>query len=109
MPFKKGHAGGPGRPEGSKNKNFTNVNCWLEVVWNHLADMQMEQRLEHSWKAINALLPKIPVLPATPGDSVNNVAATLAILESAKASQTLPNAQTFDSSGVTNGNGRTDH
>lgn len=110
MPKKLFEKGNPGRPMGAKNKNYTNVNCWLELIWDRIPKMTFDQQVDNAWKAVNALLPKIPSLPATPGDSVNN-ATILQVLEDQRRSKETLQAQTNavanDSNGVNpeNGNG----
>ena len=73
MAFKKGQSGNPaGRPEGSKNKSFLSANIWLELIW---ADVQAMKPIERQpilkW-AVEQILQKVQVLPATPGDSASN-------------------------------------
>ena len=75
MPFKKGQSGNPaGKLPGTKNKNYLNVNMWLELIWERLPKMTFDQQVANSWRAVDALLPKVPSLPATPGDSAANAA-----------------------------------
>ena len=75
--FKPGEGG---RPPGVKNKNYTNVNCWLELIWERIPEMSFDEQVANAWKAVNALLPKVPVLSASPGDSVSNAQKTAELM-----------------------------
>jgi len=84
MPFKKGAKPGPGRPEGSKNKNYLNLNIWFEMIHDNLLEMPVEQKLQYSFRAAELLLTKVQVLPGTPGDSKTNADQALAELKAAE-------------------------
>lgn len=112
MPFKKGQPPGPGRPEGSKNKNFLVPSMWLELLWNDIQNVDPESRWPKIKWVVEQMMPKVPGIAATPGDSVNN-AAIMAAVEAQARSRALPmlaevppDAPGLDSTGI-NGNGST--
>ena len=80
MTFKKGWQGGPGRPEGSKNKNYLNASLWLEVAWNDMQSQTPEERWPKVKWAVEQILGKVAMLPVTPGDSVSNAIKTAELM-----------------------------
>jgi hypothetical protein len=81
--FQKGKSGNPkGRPEGSKNKNYADISHWL-----HRADQEIElqkdpdKRMKTITWATELIMGKIPVLPATPGDSLSNAIAAQTLVK----------------------------
>jgi hypothetical protein len=89
MPFKKGNSGNPsGRPEGSKNKSYLDPSHWLQR-----ADEEVQKstnpakRMEIVKWATELIMQKVPVLPATPGDSVGNAVAAQALITQAMEDQ----------------------
>ena len=71
--FKKGQGG---RPKGIKNKNYADVSHWLQRA-NQEIDLQKDpdKRMKTITWATELIMGKIPVLPATPGDSLSNAIA----------------------------------
>jgi hypothetical protein len=82
--FEKGWAGGPGRPVGSKNKSYTSLNVWFELIHSTLEELPPEKKLEYGFKAAELLLAKVQTLPGTPGDSRSNADNALAELKAAE-------------------------
>lgn len=81
--FKKGKSGNPkGRPLGTKNKNYADVSHWLMR-----ADFELETEPDRRRKmaiikwATQLIMQKIPVLPATPGDSLSNAIAAQTLVK----------------------------
>lgn len=74
--FGKGNKLGRGRPLGSKNKNYLDASLWLGLA---LQEVEKEEEPEKRMKVITwateLIMAKVPVLPATPGDSVSNAIA----------------------------------
>ena len=108
MAFKKGDPPGPGRPEGSKNKNYMVPSMWLELIWDAIQTMEPSDQIPVAKWAVEQMMPKVPVLPATPGDSTHNAAAALAELEFSRKQapiETPPSAQELDIRGVNGSNG----
>jgi hypothetical protein len=77
--FKKGEGG---RPKGVKNKNYADVSHWLQR-----ADLELESekdpktRMDTIKWATELVMGKIPVLPATPGDSLSNAIAAQTLVK----------------------------
>lgn len=77
--FKKGEGG---RPKGVKNKNYADVSHWLQR-----ADLELETekdpktRMDTIKWATELVMGKIPVLPATPGDSLSNAIAAQTLVK----------------------------
>lgn len=77
--FKKGQGG---RPVGVKNKNYADVSHWLQR-----ADLELETekdpktRMDTIKWATELVMGKIPVLPATPGDSLSNAIAAQTLVK----------------------------
>jgi hypothetical protein len=84
MPFEKGHKGGPGRPLGCKNKSYTNVNAWLEFIYERIEKMDDGQAVQHAFRAAELLMAKIQALPGSPEDSRTNADKALAELKAAE-------------------------
>lgn len=78
--------GNPGRPEGSKNKNCMRPVFWWNMLEECLAETHPDKKIEHIFHALDLLMPKVPALPASPDDSVNNVRALLNDIEPATPS-----------------------
>lgn len=80
--FTKGNKLGKGRPEGSKNKNYADVSHWLHRADLEIATMkdQTERMATIKW-ATELIMQKIPVLPATPGDSLSNAIAAQTLVK----------------------------
>jgi hypothetical protein len=73
MPFQKGFAkAGPGRPQGSKNKNYMNPVYWFNLIQEESEDMSSDKKVEIAFKALDLLMPKVQNLPASPDESVSN-------------------------------------
>lgn len=80
MKFQKGNPGGPGRPEGSKTKNCMNPVFWFNMLDDCLKVFDEKERMPHVFHALELLMPKVPILPASPGDSASNAIRTLELL-----------------------------
>ena len=107
MPFEKGGAPGPGRPEGSKNKNCMMPVFWYNLIEERSKDMTDKEVIEIAFRALNLLMPKVMVVPATPTDSVTNAQLMKAVEERNRLptlNQMPVDAQALDSTGG-NGNG----
>lgn len=75
MAFKKGESGNPsGRPEGSKNKNAMRPIFWWNWFQDEVEKLPEEQRVPQIKWALELMMPKVPALPSSPGDSVHNAA-----------------------------------
>lgn len=78
--YQKGGPPGPGRPKGCKNKSYLDASLWLSLAFALVQDEKdPEKQLPVIKWATELIMQKVPVLPATPGDSVSNavVAQTL--------------------------------
>lgn len=86
--FKKGEGG---RPKGVKNKNYADVSHWL-----HRADLEVEQEKDPKQRqamikwATELIMGKIPVLPATPGDSLSNALAAQTLVKALESDTADP-------------------
>lgn len=98
--FVKGGEPGPGRPEGSKNKNYLDAGLWLSLAWEDAQKQDAEERLPLVKWAVELIMSRLPPVAATPGDSVSNAAIALATLEKARLS--VSGTRRLDSTG---GNG----
>ena len=81
--FKKGESGNPkGRPLGSKNKSYADISHWLQRADQEI-DLQKdpEKRMTTIKWATELIMGKIPVLPATPGDSLSNAIAAQTLVK----------------------------
>lgn len=77
--FKKGEGG---RPKGVKNKNYADVSHWLQRADLEVAsEKDPKIRMDTIKWATELVMGKIPVLPATPGDSVSNAVAAQALVK----------------------------
>lgn len=83
MPFPKGKSGNPtGRPLGSKNKNYLDVSHWLGRADEELQkEDSADKRVAIVKWATELIMQKVPILPATPGDSVSNALESQALLK----------------------------
>lgn len=93
--FTKGNKIGKGRPEGSKNKNYADVSHWL-----HRADLEVDlekdpekRKVIITW-ATELIMGKIPVLPATPGDSLSNAIAAQTLVKALESDTPDPEPAT---------------
>ena len=77
--FKKGQGG---RPPGAKNKNYADISHWLQRADAEI-DLQKdpEKRMVAIKWATELIMQKIPVLPATPGDSLSNAIAAQTLVK----------------------------
>ena len=76
---------GPGRPKGSKDKKWANLEYWYELVINEWSDIKPTDRAWIAMAAFKALLGRSQAV-LTPDESVHNVEkamATLKLLEEA--------------------------
>ena len=109
MRFEKGNKMSPGRPEGSKNKNCMMPVFWYNLIEEKSKNLPDKEVIEIAFRALNLLMPKVLVIPATPNDSVNNATLMAAVEARARALPTgpiiTPDTQGLDSSGVNNGDG----
>jgi len=80
--FAKGNKLGKGRPQGSKNKSYADISHWLERADREI-DLQddPEKRMNTIKWATQLIMSKIPVLPATPGDSLSNAIAAQTLVK----------------------------
>jgi hypothetical protein len=71
-----------GRPEGSKNKTYLDASLWLSLAFEEVLSEEdpKERRAIITW-ATQLIMQKVPVLPATPGDSVDNALAAQNLLK----------------------------
>ncbi len=83
--FKKGGKPGPGRPQGSKTKSYLNASLWLQMAYDDIQDMEPKDRLHVIQWAVEQILAKVQVLPATPGDSVSNGLAAFQLMNGLSA------------------------
>ncbi len=80
--FAKGNKLGKGRPEGSKNKNYADISHWLQRADIEIGKMEDQQERVKTIKwATELIMQKIPVLPATPGDSLSNAIAAQTLVK----------------------------
>ncbi len=77
--FKKGEGG---RPKGVKNKSYADISHWLQRADAEI-DLQKdpEKRMTTIKWATELIMQKIPVLPATPGDSLSNAIAAQTLVK----------------------------
>ena len=86
--FKKGQGG---RPPGAKNKNYADVSHWLMR-----ADIELESEADRRRRmaiirwATQLIMQKIPVLPATPGDSLSNAIAAQTLVKALESDTAEP-------------------
>lgn len=77
--FKKGQGG---RPIGAKNKSYADVSHWLERADREInLQADPEKRMTTIKWATELIMGKIPVLPATPGDSLSNAIAAQSLVK----------------------------
>lgn len=77
--FKKGEGG---RPLGSKNKNYLDASFWLGLAAAEVAKQDDEEkRLPVIKWATELIMEKVPILPATPGDSLSNALESQALIK----------------------------
>lgn len=77
--FKKGEGG---RPKGAKNKNYLDASFWLGLA---AAEVEKEKdetkRMPVIKWATELIMQKVPILPATPGDSLSNALESQALIK----------------------------
>lgn len=76
-----------GRKKGSLNKNTINyldLQLWCKMLMDATVSLTDREKMETAFRFISMLLPKIPNIPATPQESVQNVANALGELEQEK-------------------------
>lgn len=79
--FEKGTKPGPGRPKGLKNKSYLDGSHWLERADQEVQEEENpDKRMAIIRWAAELIMQKVQILPATPGDSVNNASAQQALL-----------------------------
>ena len=84
-----------GRPAGSKNKNYADVSHWLQR-----ADLELEKMADQKERvstikwATELIMGKIPVLPATPGDSLSNAIAAQTLVKALESDTADTDAST---------------
>lgn len=90
--FKKGEGG---RPKGVKNKNFADVSHWLQRADIELnAEKDPKERMTTIKWATELIMGKIPVLPATPGDSLSNAIAAQTLVKALESDTADTDAST---------------
>lgn len=74
--FQKGQSGNPaGMKKGTLHKrtrNYLDLQMWAQLIADNADSLTAKEKIEIGFRALNALLPKIANLPATPGESVRN-------------------------------------
>lgn len=73
-PFKKA---GPGRPKGMKNKCWNSLLYWFTLVDHNIEQLSPKDQVEIGVKGLSLLIEKMRSIPASPDESVKNVAADL--------------------------------
>ncbi len=77
--FKKGEGG---RPKGAKNKSYLDASLWLSLAFDEVRQEEdPKERKEIIRWATELIMQKVPVLPATPGDSLTNALESHALIK----------------------------
>ena len=79
--YEPGQSGNPnGRPEGSKNKNAMRPVLWWNMFLDLVEGLPKDQQAKEIKWALEQMMPKIPVLPGNPTESLSNGLAAQQIL-----------------------------
>src|SRR5580693_6535492 len=78
--FKPGNPGGPGRPMGSQDKKWSNLDYWFSLVENEWEAIKPETRVRVAIEAWKALIAR-KQMSMTPDESVSNTEATMKMLK----------------------------
>lgn len=81
MAFQKGWEGGPGRPKGSKDKKWANLEYWfglLDEVW---AELDADDKAHLAMEGFKALLGRVKLPAQTPLESAENAQKTMEALK----------------------------
>lgn len=99
--FKKGEGG---RPKGAKNRNAMRPVHWWNWFEDAVKDMD-EKRLPYIKWAIEQMMPKVPVIPATMEDSAQNGAKAWELMNGIAPVMPPVESNPSANGGHANGNG----